>query len=86
MKRQDNNSTQSAMFRVAFPALLFLTVASGGYSAWLAQQPNLTPYQIQVLTTSSQMCYGGSTTLFTMLSAKKLPRKRKLDSKENSEE
>lgn len=90
MQHQDNgsapNTTQPTMFRVTFATLLSLTVSSGVYSAWLANQPNLVPYQIQVLTTSTQMCYGGSTALFAMLSAKKLPRKRKKDSEDKTEE
>lgn len=90
MQRQDNssapNATQPAMFRVTFATLLSLTLSSGVYSAWLANQPKLAPYQIQVLTTSTQVCYGGSTALFAMLSTKKLPRKHKQDSENKTEE
>lgn len=90
MQRPNNDSTptatQPAMFRVTFATVLSLTVSSSLYAAWLANQPSLTPYQIQVLATSTQMAYGGSTTLFAMLGTKKLPYKRQQTGEDNPEE
>lgn len=50
--------------------LFSVIVPAGMVSISLGSQTDLTIYQIELLQTSSQICYGGSAALFALLTAK----------------
>jgi len=63
------SNSNLSKFNLSLIVSLSLIVPSGTTAIYLANQPNLTPAQIQVLETSLKICYGSSTVLFSVLTA-----------------
>ncbi len=63
----------NTLFRPAFSAVLFLTVASGGTAFYLAAQPNPSKEQVELCEVCIKTWGGGTLSIVGLLKARKPP-------------